>query len=265
MSVNATEKLWLERKGQGPLMATAVHAGHEVRRELLPLFAIHEADRAREEDPYTDYWVKVVPTWLVPQRSRFEVDLNRPRDEAVYVDAEMAWGLHLWEHKPTERMIARSLAEYDAFYAELRALLDDMAEHHHHFVVFDLHAYNYRRRGSEAAPAEPRKNPDVNVGTGTLDRSLFGALVERFKGDLRRFDFLGHHLDVRENVRFRGRELARWIHSHYPRTACVLAIEFKKFYMNEWTGVGDVEQIQAVRDALQFTVPGVLDELERLQ
>ena len=67
-------------------MATAVHAGHEIRGELQPLLTLDEAARAREEDPYTDYWVKVVPTWLVARRSRFEVDLNRTREESVYAD-----------------------------------------------------------------------------------------------------------------------------------------------------------------------------------
>jgi len=32
---------------------------------------VDEAERSREEDPYTDYWVKVIPSWLVPTRSRF--------------------------------------------------------------------------------------------------------------------------------------------------------------------------------------------------
>ena len=79
------EKLWIEHEGEGPLMATAIHAGHEIRHELLPLMLLEEFERAHEEDPYTDFWVKVVPTWFVPTHSRFEVDINRPRDEAVYL------------------------------------------------------------------------------------------------------------------------------------------------------------------------------------
>ncbi len=259
-----SDKLWVEDRGEGPVMATALHAGHELRAELLPLIALDEAERTREEDPYTDYWVKVVPTWLVPTRSRFEVDLNRPREDAVYLRPEMAWGLHLWKHPLRDSTAERSRREYDAFYRELHGLLHGLARHYRHFAVFDLHAYNYRREGPRAAPADPQANPEVNVGTGSLDRARFGRLVDRFMEDLRRFDFLGRHLDVRENIKFEGRELARWIHAHYPGHACVLSLEFKKFYMDEWTGIGDVEQIQAVRDALHSTVPGVLEELRRL-
>ena len=79
-------QMWVEHEGSGPLFATAIHSGHEIRRELLPLLTIDESTRAREEDPYTDSWVKIVPSWIAVKRSRFEVDLNRPPDEAVRTD-----------------------------------------------------------------------------------------------------------------------------------------------------------------------------------
>ncbi len=77
--------LWVEHEGDGAVFATAIYAGHEVRCELLPILALDVMERSREEDPYTDYWVKVAPSWLVPTRSRFEIDLNRPREESVYL------------------------------------------------------------------------------------------------------------------------------------------------------------------------------------
>ena len=259
-------KIWIEHFGDSPLMATAIHAGHKVRHELLPLLALDDAERAHEEDPYTDYLAKVVPTWLVPDHSRFEVDLNRPRDEAVYTSPEMAWGLHLWKEPLGQDMINRSLEEYDDFYTELRVLLDKLVAHFGHIVVFDLHAYNYRRAGPEQPPADPASNPEVNVGTGTMvDRERCLPTIMRFITDLHAYDFMGRQLDVRENIKFRGRQLAEWIHNNYPDNICVLSVEFKKFYMDEWTGVGDIDQIQAIQDALQSTIPGILEELKKIQ
>ncbi len=237
---------WLEQSGEGPLLAIDAPA------------------RAREEDPHTDYWARVVPTWLVPTQSRFEVDLNRERSESVYARPEMAWDLDLWRHPLPPDLVERSHQEYDDFYRELRRLLDGLARRYAHLVVLDLHSYNHRRRGPDAAPSDPNANPEVNVGTGSLDRERFGALVDRFIADLAAFDFLGRHLDVREDVKFRGRQLARWIHREYPGRVATLSIEFKKFYMDEWTGVGDVEQITAIRAALAGTVPGLLEELDVL-
>lgn len=254
-------KIWLEHESEGPLFATAIHAGHNIRGELMPLLAIDDATRLREEDPFTDRWVNVVPSWIVATHSRFEVDLNREREEAVYRHPEMAWDLHLWKAPLSDEMIQHSLVEYDSFYQELEVLLDKLAQHYKRFVILDLHTYNYRREGPDAEVADPATHPEVNVGTGTLDRILCGRVVERFIKDLKKFNFLGRHLDVRENVKFKGRHLARWIHSHYPDSACVLSVEFKKFFMDEWTGECDEKQIRTIREALHSTIAGVLEEL----
>lgn len=256
--------LWEEHTGSDPIIVTAIHSGHSLREELGEIMALGEASRLREEDPFTDAWVSVSDNYVLPERSRFEFDLNRERDEAVYVRPEDAWGLKLWKTPPSHEMVHRSLQEYDAVYVELKKLFDEMRDRHGHFVIFDLHAYNYRRDGPEAPPQPPAENPEVNIGTGTLDRRYWGDLIDRFMNDLRRFEFLGRHLDVRENVKFVGRQFARWTHDNYPKCACLLAIEFKKFYMDEWSGLGDPVQIQAIRHALASTIPGIKASLASL-
>ena len=62
-------------------------------------------------------------------------------------------------------------------------------------------------------------------------------------------------LDVRENVRFRGRQLAAWTHARYPDRGIVLALEFKKTFMDEWTGEVDRARIDELARALAGTVP----------
>src|SRR5919106_606587 len=103
--------------GDGPVVAVAVHDGHDVRPEVAVLLALDESQRLREEDPHTGEWTRIAPTRVIATRSRFEVDLNRPRDKAVYLRPEDAWGLQVWKEAPSAAMLARSLAEYDAFYA----------------------------------------------------------------------------------------------------------------------------------------------------
>ena len=107
-------------------------------------------------------------------------------------------------------------------------------------------------------------NPEVNIGTGTMNRTRWAPLVDRFIADLCAFDFLGRHLDVRENVKFKGGQFSRWIHQTFPESGCALAVEFKKFFMDEWTGKPDFEQLEAIRQALESTRPGVLEVLSRL-
>lgn len=247
--------------GDVPLVAAAVHGGHSVRAEVAAVLALDEADRLREEDPFTAEWATLAGTHIVALRSRFEVDLNRPRDKAVYLKPETAWGLRVWKTDPPADMIVRSLAEYDAFYTEAKRIFSDMQRRFGCFVVLDLHTYNHRREGPEGPSADPAGNPEVNVGTGTMNRQRWKPVVDRFIADLRGFDFLGRHLDVRENVKFRGGQFSRWIHSTFPESACSLAIEFKKFFMDEWTGGPDRVQVEAIRRALQSTVPGIMEEL----
>ena len=221
--------------------------------------------RFREEDPGRRSGRPGSPPTSWPNRSRFEVDLNRPRDSAVYRRPEDCWGLDLWRGRPRRRSRSRSLAAYDRFYSVLAGMLDRAQETFGRFVVYDLHSYNHRRGGPTAPPADPAGHPDVNVGTGSMDRARWGPVVDRFIADLGSIPVPHHgHLDVRENVCFKGRQLARWVHDRYPETGCALAIEVKKFFMDEHTGEIDERSADAVGDALAATVPGVVDELDRV-
>ncbi len=196
-------------------------------------------------------------------RSRFETDLNRPRESAVYRKPEDAWGLTVWKDSLPEDVANRSLAQYDAFYGALSELYRELANQHGKFVVFDLHSYNHRRAGPDGPPADPVDNPQVNIGTGTMDRERWGSVIDALINALRAFEFPGGKLDVRENVKFRGGNHPRWAHETFPDSACVIAVEFKKFFMDEWTGKPDQHYIDAIRDALNFTTPAVLDALKK--
>lgn len=246
------------------LIATAIHDGHELRDEVRILMALDEQERRREEDPFTGIWTTVAETRLIALRSRFEVDLNRPREKAVYLKPEDCWGLNIWKQEPSAEVIAGSLTQYDAFYEELHRVCRDAEKRFGRFVIFDIHSYNHRRRGADAEAECGKENPEVNVGTGTMNRDLWKPVIERFMTDLRSFDFLGRRLDVRENVRFKGGNLAAWTHKTFPTTGCALALEFKKFWMDEWTGQPDEAQVAAIGEALASTVEGVLEELNRL-
>jgi N-formylglutamate amidohydrolase len=257
-------KIWYIHEGNTPLVATAIHTGHEIRGEVAKHLILSESDRLREEDPFTSTLATVAQNRLIVFRSRFEIDVNRPREKACYIRPEDAWGLHLWKQQLPKEVIERSLEEYDAFYAEVKRFFTDLERRFGQFVVFDVHSYNHLRDGPDRPPAGPEKNPEVNVGTGTMDRERWAAIVDRFMADLRSFDFLGRHLDVRENVKFKGGQFSRWIHETFPETGCAIAIEFKKFFMDEWTGKLYHEQFDAIKGALKSTVSGVLEELLNL-
>lgn len=237
-------------------MATAIHAGHDLRGEVAALTALDGNTRRREEDPFTDLLIAMSPARVIVNRSRFEVDLNRSRDRAVYRTPEDAWGLDLWRgDRLPDDVAERSLALWDSFYAELAARLDPMAERGP-FIVLDVHSYNHRRRGMDASPEPASENPEVNVGTGSLDRQRFAGVVDAFCRTMGSAGF-----DVRENVRFEGQNLARWVHDRYPGTGCVLALEFKKTFMDEWTGEPDAKHIAHIASTLMQCFDPMLERL----
>ena len=53
--------IWELQQGDSPLVAAAIHHGHAVREEVAALLALPEADRLREEDPFTGDWTVAVP------------------------------------------------------------------------------------------------------------------------------------------------------------------------------------------------------------
>ncbi len=257
-------RIWESFEGKGPIGATAIHSGHRIRKEVKELMALDDADRLREEDPCTNEWTSVGDTRINVLLSRFEVDLNRPREKAVYIDPEDAWGLHVWKTRPAPEIIAASLEEYDAFYTEVRRIFSNMENKFGRFVVFDLHSYNHRRQGPDGPTADLEQNPEVNIGTGTMKRERWAPLVDRFIKDLSDYPLPGHSLDVRENVKFKGGQFGGWIHQTFPESACCLSIEFKKFFMDEWSGKPNHEQIGNIRSALLSTVPGLQEELKKM-
>ena len=258
-------KIWEIYSGTGPIIATAIHDGHRLRKEVSELMALTDSERLREEDPYTGKWTSIVDTQIIGLQSRFEVDLNRPREKAVYQKPEDAWGLNVWKNKPSEELISRSLDEYDAFYEQVYKIFREKEKQFGHFVVFDLHSYNHLRDASSMLPADVATNPEVNIGTGTMDRSKWAHIVDRFISDLSVYKYNSRKLDVRENIKFKGGQFSKWIHQTFPHSACSLSIEFKKFFMNEWTGEPNHQKIKQIRMALQSTIPGVLIELKKIE
>lgn len=248
------------RRSALPLVTTAIHAGHELRSEVADRISLDEATRLREEDPHTDRLTSIGGVPVVAQRSRFEVDLNRPREHAVYTKPDEAWGLDVWHEPLPDAMVEGSLAVYDQFYETMRRLLDGLALLGP-FLVLDLHSYNHRRDGAGAPAADPEGNPEVNVGTGSLDRDHWEPVVSRFMDSLAAEVVAGHQLDVRDNVRFQGGHFSRWVQERYDGVGCALAIELKKSFMDEWTGVVDEAHLADLHEALAAAVPLTLGEL----
>ncbi len=255
--------LWSIERGSSPVIATAIHEGHCVRADLADYYALTSNERLREEDPYTAYTIRDVANRIVFHRSRFEVDLNRNREGAIYLSPEQAWGLKVWSGILPPEILDASLQIHDSYYETLHTTLRGLKREFGRFVLLDMHSYNHRRDGPDAAPTQQACAPDINIGTFSMDRERWGPIVDALITHLSTIQINGRPLDVRENVAFQGKgEQTRFVHEHFPQTGCAIAVEFKKFFMDEWTGKPDVETLDRLRNAIATAVPILEKTLE---
>lgn len=254
---------WTWTDGEGPIVATAIHDGAALDPEVAGKCVLALVERQREEDPYTAAWTEVGDHRLVVDRSRFQVDFNRPRERCVYRTPAEAWGLTVWQGEVSGEQLSVARRLHDQFYAELHTRLAVLAAQGP-FVVLDLHSYNHRREGY---PASQAGHPDINLGTaplGDLRHGRWANLVERFMRELREAPYPDGPLDVRENVKFPGGWMGQWIMAHFPDQACVLSVEFKKIFMDEWSGELNIPRHRALGAALAGTIAGLREELSSM-
>jgi N-formylglutamate deformylase len=228
-----------------PVLALALHAGHMVRDDVAVLLGVSDEARLREEDPHTADMAPEGVTLVEVLRSRFEIDLNRPRFRAVYQGPQDAWGLDVWRQALSPGQVRASRQLHDEFYTEMEALLSRVSQRFGRFVILDLHSYNHRREGAQAPPADPVGNPEVNLGTKRIDRDRWSPVVDTFARHL-----LSAGFEVGENTKFGGGHFAQWVSERFPEGGCPLAIEFKKTYMDEWTGTVDAQSVARIRATL---------------
>ncbi|GGC19130.1 hypothetical protein GCM10011386_08750 [Parapedobacter defluvii] len=249
------------QREQVPIIATAVHQGHRLAVPLLDYMHLQEHERFREEDPYTGYMVENLPvSRVIVDTSRFQTDLNRRREQAIYRRPEDAWGLTVWKPVLPELMVDRLLEGYDRFYVDIDQLLQWTLALFGKFVVLDIHSYNHRRVHPNEA-ASVGENPEINIGTGHNHEKWksLGHCLTSFMGHCR---IKGRFLDVRENIKFKGGGFSEWINRNYGEYGCVFSLEFKKTFMDEWTGWVDIAYLNQIRSMLAGCIPFLLHMLD---
>ncbi len=242
-----------------PLLALAIHNGHGLPSELLDICGISEADRLREEDPHTGEVAALFPNRLIVHTSRFAIDLNRSPEKAVYLKPEDCWGLPARTAPIQDDLLLRLQEDYSAWYALLKYQVDRLLGIHPFLVVLDLHSYNHRRGGPDAPPDPQIQNPDIIIGRSNLAQRHYPA-AESLHRQLDGQPCLGKALDCRLDVKFTGGNLSRWLNHHYSDRLICLAIEFKKTWMDEWTGVVDVLALDKLKRLFKTAVDFWMDQ-----
>ncbi len=235
-----------------PYIATAIHAGGHVRRELLPLMKIDATSRYFEEDPETDTMIREAASAIWGLDSRSEYDLNRPVDDALPLTPDKFWGTQVYALQPTTGMNRESLAKYDEFYAFMGSWAKATIEKFGVCLVYDVHAYNISRQVKKGI-ASP---PVFNLGTALIDRRRWAAAVDDWLVRLSRIEIPGVRTAVAENEVFCGKgEVCRRLTDWDPRIL-VLPTEISKVYMDELKEQVDHALVDTLRGALGRAMHG---------
>lgn len=218
-----------------PVIALAIHAGHGMREELRPYSAPPESIRLYEEDPFTDRLLEPFPIAVTTEVSRFEVDLNRPEETCVYLNAGMCWGIVPWREPLPPDLLERSRARHREAMAFLDALVDETVERCGQAVVLDLHSYNYQRDQPVPAWWEDLSKPCINLGTLSA-HERFRPLLDRMMEEFGKVRYGGRLVTVGENVVFKGGYVHQRLQARHPDKVVCPSIELKKIFMDEKTG-----------------------------
>lgn len=220
-------------KKYSPLIGLAMHAGHRVRVELQSKMAIEEEERTYEEDLGVEAFVEEFPIQLIGLDSRYEYDVNRPREQSVYLKPFQSWGKKVWQTPPTKEELEISYQKYDEFHELIDYFTEQSVARQGKALVLDVHSYNYRRPN-----LAPRVDtlPVFNLAVSDNDKKLHGKILATLTQELMRADLPGTSISVKENDVFKKDGAAALAIDARQLKALVVPVEVKKIYMDERTG-----------------------------
>lgn len=236
-----------------PYICAAVHDGHQFRKSLWENCLHTEYERWYEEDPCTKEMVHSHPIVIAGCDSRFEYDLNRALDTAIYTDA---WGKQLWKNPLPESEKSQSLQKHSNFYKVVDALVHQIESKYDKAIVFDMHSYNWKRWD--------RPVPVWNLGTANINNQRFGNLAKSWSQKLGEMVLPNGIESVSKiNDTFQGNGyFLKHIGNGFANTL-VLATEISKVYCDEYTGVIYPEVVRAVEKQLKELIPLQVKEFQQ--
>lgn len=235
-----------------PFWSFAIHDGHQVSPLLEPYFNIDETARLREEDPYTATIAELPINRLVVGTSRFQLDLNRPESEAVYLRPEQSWGLQVWREALPATFLDILYRQHQSLYRTIESHLERTIQQFGYFVALDVHSYNCKREHADS-PINTSSDPQINMGT-TYISPQWRTLTDLLVTFIRTQTLYNEEIDIRENIKFKGGNFGRHLNDLFADQGCVWSVEFRKDFMDEWTSEPSIHRIAACKQLLINTV-----------
>ncbi len=228
-----------------PYACAAIHDGHQFRKELWENCIHTEYERWYEEDPETRNMIKSHPIVIAGCDSRFEYDLNRDPQNAVF---DTAWGKQLWNEPLSEEMKDKSLRKHTNFYKVVHTLVNKLESKFGFCSIYDMHSYNWKRWDREV--------PTWNLGTSNVDNDRFGDVIESWRQSLSEIKLPNSIKSTSKiNDTFQGNGyFLKYITNNFKNTL-VLATEIAKVYCDEYERIIYPEVVKTVEKELITRIP----------
>jgi len=210
-----------------PFICAAIHNGSTMRDKLSGNCILDKQARWQEEDSLTGDFIESLPIRIIANDSRYEYDLNRHADQAIY---DVAWGKPVWKEALSSLEKEESLKKHREFYAVVEALVHKIEQKFGAGIVYDIHSYNYKRDDIHD------EYPIFNLGTEQVNKKKYSKYVTKLIKELSKIEFENIENRVAENEVFFGRGyLAEFIMKRFSHIL-VLPLEVKKVYCDENNG-----------------------------
>lgn len=228
-----------------PYACAAIHDGHQFRKELWENCIHTEYERWYEEDPETKNMIKSHSIVLAGCDSRFEYDLNRDPENAVF---DTAWGKQLWSKPLSEKMKDKSLRKHTNFYKIVYTLVNKLESKFGFCTIYDMHSYNWKRWDREV--------PTWNLGTSNVDNARFGDVIDNWRQSLSEIKLPNNIKSTAKiNDTFQGNGyFLKYITNNF-KNSLVLATEIAKVYCDEYEQIVYPEVVKAVEKDLITRIP----------
>ncbi|MGV6846490.1 MAG: N-formylglutamate amidohydrolase [Lutibacter sp.] len=236
-----------------PFICAAIHNGHQFRKELWSNCTHTEYERWYEEDPCTKDVIQNMPIVISGLDSRFEYDLNRSPEAAIF---DTAWGKKLWQKPLTNKEKEISLNKHHQFYKVVYAIVEAINQKHNYCLVFDIHSYNWKRWDREV--------PTFNLGTKNLNNLEFGDCIEIWRTYLSTINLpkpIKSTAKINDTF-FGNGYFLKFITENFKNTL-VLATEIKKVYCDELSNLIYPEVVSALKNHFEIIIPKFAAEFSK--
>jgi len=250
--------------GNTPLVISVPHSGTAIPPYLMPQLtplARTLPDTDWHVARLYDFAAALGATLIVARYTRYQVDLNRPPDDAALYATGPATGLCPAQSFAGEALyldgrtaievgeVARRRAQYwQPYHDELRTRLALLRERHGYALLLDAHSIR-----SEVPRLFDSKLPDINLGTygGRSCSREVSAAVQAQLANATRFS---HVVDGR----FKGGYITRHYGNPEHRVHALQIELAQSCYMDEAGTAYDPERAAPLRETLQKIVAALL-------